>query len=228
MIKLIASDLDGTLLQNDAQELTPRAVELIRSLTQKGIRFVAASGRQYDNERRLFAGIEDQISYIAENGSLCIHQGKVISRGIIPDELAYRIIHEIKKEPGYEIVVSREDTCLIEGNNPEFVDLIVNVMHNTTQIVDDITKVKGPFLKVAIANTISHDLGSYLRHLQDMFAPAVKVVTSGNIWIDFIVPGYNKGTALEELMILFGVKPMKGSRWKKRWPLGIILMMWKC
>ena len=175
-------------------------MELIRSLTQKGIRFVAASGRQYDNERRLFAGIEDQISYIAENGSLCIHQGKVISRGIIPDELAYRIIHEIKKEPGYEIVVSREDTCLIEGNNPEFVDLIVNVMHNTTQIVDDITKVKGPFLKVAIANTISHDLGSYLRHLQDMFAPAVKVVTSGNIWIDFIVPGYNKGTALEELM----------------------------
>lgn len=207
MIKLIASDLDGTLLQNDAQELTPRAVELIRSLTQKGIRFVAASGRQYDNERRLFAGIEDQISYIAENGSLCIHQGKVISRGIIPDELAYRIIHEIKKEPGYEIVVSREDTCLIEGNNPEFVDLIVNVMHNTTQIVDDITKVKGPFLKVAIANTISHDLGSYLRHLQDMFAPTVKVVTSGNIWIDFIVPGYNKGTALEELMRLFGVKP---------------------
>ena len=207
MIKLIASDLDGTLLQNDAQELTPRAVELIRSLTQKGIRFVAASGRQYDNARRLIAGIEDQISYIAANGSLCIHQGKVISRGIIPDELAYRIIHEIKKEPGYEIVVSREDTCLIEGNNPEFVDLIVNVMHNTTQIVDDITKVKGPFLKVAIANTISHDLGSYLRHLQDMFAPAVKVVTSGNIWIDFIVPGYNKGTALEELMRLFGVKP---------------------
>ena len=26
MIKLIASDLDGTLLQNEAQELTPRAL----------------------------------------------------------------------------------------------------------------------------------------------------------------------------------------------------------
>ena len=35
MIKLIASDLDGTLLQNEAQELTPRAIELIRALTQK-------------------------------------------------------------------------------------------------------------------------------------------------------------------------------------------------
>ena len=203
MIKLIASDLDGTLLQNEAQELTPRAVELIRSLIQKGVRFVAASGRQYDNERRLFAGIEDQISYIAENGSLCIHQGKVISRGVIPDELAYRIMQEVKKEPGYEILVSREDTCLIEGNNPEFVNYIINDMHNTTKIVDDITKIKGPFLKVAIANMISHDLGAYLRYLQDMFSPAVKVVTSGNIWIDFIVPGYNKGTALKKLMELF-------------------------
>ena len=36
-IKLIASDLDGTLLQNEAQELTPRAIELIRALTQKGV-----------------------------------------------------------------------------------------------------------------------------------------------------------------------------------------------
>ena len=81
MIKLIASDLDGTLLQNGAQELTPRAVSLVRKLTEKGIYFVAASGRQYANERRLFAPVRDDISYIAENGSVCIHKGKVISRG---------------------------------------------------------------------------------------------------------------------------------------------------
>ena len=189
MIKLIASDLDGTLLHNGAQELTPYTIDVIRRITQKGIHFIAASGRQYDNERRLFAGMEDEISYIAENGSLCVHKGEVISRGIIPDDLAYRIMHEIKKEPGYEIVASRED------------------MHNTTEIVDDITKVRGPFLKLAIANMHSHDLGPYLRHLQEMFSPAVKVVTSGNIWIDFIVPGYNKGTALQKMMDLFGVKP---------------------
>ncbi len=40
MIKLVASDLDGTLLQGGAQKLTPRAVELIHELTQKGIHFV--------------------------------------------------------------------------------------------------------------------------------------------------------------------------------------------
>ena len=60
MIKLIASDLDGTLLQDGTQELTPRAISLIHSLTQKGIYFVAASGRQYTNERIVFDKIKDE------------------------------------------------------------------------------------------------------------------------------------------------------------------------
>lgn len=209
MIKLIASDLDGTLLQNGAQELTPRAIQLIHELTQKGIRFVAASGRQYDNERRVFDAIKDEISYIGENGSICIHNGEVVFRGIIEDDLAFRIIHEIKKEANFDIVVSREDTCLIDDNNPDFVNHIVNVMHNTTEIVDDITKIHGPFLKIAVANMKDgpHIIDKYLKHLQDMFGSEIKVVTSGNIWIDFIAPGTNKGTALGHLLKLFGIRP---------------------
>ena len=188
MIKLIASDLDGTLLQNEAQELTPRAIELIRALTQKGVHFVAASGRQYANERLLFHEIKDDISYIAENGSLCIHQGKVISRGLIEDDLAYRILRELKKEPGFEIVVSREDTCLIENNNSQFANHIVNVMHNTTEIVDDLLTVKGPFLKIAFANMTSRRTTDCLKELQEKFSSEIKVVdpnVSGSDNFDF-------------------------------------------
>lgn len=207
MIKLIASDLDGTLLQNGAQELTPRAVQLIHRLTQAGIRFAAASGRQYDNERRMFHEIEDEISYIAENGSLCIHQGKVIRRGVIPDELAERIIREIRKEPGFEIVVSREEACYIEDNNSAFTDLIVNQMKNTTRIVTDISQIKGSILKIAVGNTTTRDLRDYLQHLQEEFSSEIDVVTSGNIWIDFVVPGYNKGTALQSLLDCLHITP---------------------
>ena len=119
MIKLIASDLDGTLLQNGAQELTPRAIDLVRKLTEKGIYFVAASGRQYANERRLFAPVRDDISYIAENGSVCIHKGTVISRGIIEDDLAFRILREIKQQPNFEVVrdqtADKFRSCRLQG-----------------------------------------------------------------------------------------------------------------
>lgn len=209
MIKLIASDLDGTLLQNGAQELTPRALDLVRRLTEKGIYFVAASGRQYANERRLFAPVRDRISYIAENGSICIHEGKVISRGAIDDELAARIIREVKQNTNFEILVSREDTCLIENNDPDFVDLITKVMQNTTEIVDDITRVRGPILKIAIASMTdgTRVIDRHLKYLQDKFGSEIKVVTSGTIWIDFIAPGANKGTALSGLIRRLGVKP---------------------
>lgn len=209
MIKLVASDLDGTLLQGDTQELTPHAIELIQQLTENGVHFVSASGRQYDNQRRVFYKLKDQISYIAENGSICMHQGNVISRATIDDALCARIITEIKRQKHFEIVVSREDSCFIEDNDPAFVNHIVNVMQNTTQIVEDVATVKGPILKIAICNMTdkSHIMVKYLKHLQDMFGDEIKVVTSGNLWIDFIAPGANKGTALLGLMKLFNVKP---------------------
>ena len=209
MIKLVASDLDGTLLQGGAQQLSARSLNLIHQLVQKGIHFVAASGRQYDNEVRVFSEIKDEISYIAENGSVCIHNGKVISRSIIEPDLAQRIVHEIKKNPRFEIVISREDSCFIENNNPDFVNHIVNVMHNTTKIVDDIRTVDGPILKIAICsmNDGPHIIDKYLKHLQDLFGSEIKVVTSGNIWIDFIAPGTNKGTALQHLIKELNIKP---------------------
>lgn len=209
MIKLVASDLDGTLLQGGAQSLSPRSEDLIRRLTEKGIHFVAASGRQYDNERRVFAALHDDISYIAENGSVCIHQGEVISRSTIDPDLCRRILEEIKREGNFEVVVSREDSCFIENNDEAFVDHIVNVMHNTTQIVDDIREVDGPILKIAICNMNDgpHIVDKYQKHLQDMFSSEIKVVTSGNIWIDFIAPGTNKGAALEKLINRLDIKP---------------------
>lgn len=209
MIKLIASDLDGTLLRNGALSLTPHAIELIHELTQKGVHFVAASGRQYDNERKLFAPIKDEISYIAENGSICIHQGTVVSRGIIEDDLVRRIIHEVKKQENFRLLISREDTCIIENSDPDFVHHIRDVIGNTTLVIDDITKVEGTILKIAVANMIdSHQvIENYLHYLQQMFGSEIKVVTSGAFWIDFVVPDANKGTALTGLMNLLGVKP---------------------
>lgn len=64
MIKLVASDLDGTLLLHKAQSLPEEIFSLIRQLEELGIMFVAASGRQYPNMTKLFAPVASEISYI--------------------------------------------------------------------------------------------------------------------------------------------------------------------
>lgn len=209
MVKLVASDLDGTLLRSGLQEVSERTLELIMELKKKGIHFVAASGRQYDNERRLFHKIKDEISYISENGSLCYLNGEVIHRSAIDDNLAFRILREIKAQNHFEVVVSREDRCFIESRNKEFVHHMVDEVKNTTTVVDDILTMDGPILKIAICNMSDgpHIVDKYLKHLQDLFGQEIKVVTSGNLWIDFIAPGTNKGVALRTLMDRLNIKP---------------------
>ena len=82
-------------------------------------------------------------------------------------------------------------------------------MHNTTQIVDDITKVDGPILKIAICNMSdsTHIVDKYLKNTFRICLALRSKWSLGNIWIDFIAPGSNKGTALQNLMDLFHVKP---------------------
>lgn len=209
MIKLIASDLDGTLLQDHEQELSSHTLSLIRQISKKGVHFIAASGRQYDNLTQVFEAIHDDISYIAENGSICMHQGNVISRTTIAPELCKKIIDEVKRDNRFELVISQQQSCFIEDRNPDYVHLIKDVMKNTTEVVRDLRTVTGPILKIAICNMTEpdEDFMDYLHTLRDLFKDQIKIVTSGNIWIDFIAPGSNKGTALSAFMDLFHVTP---------------------
>lgn len=61
MIKLVASDLDGTLLFKGAQSLPEEIFPLIRQLKKMGILFVAASGRQYANMKKMFRPVVEMI-----------------------------------------------------------------------------------------------------------------------------------------------------------------------
>ena len=57
MIKLIASDIDGTLVKDGTLAIDREYMEVIGRLIDKGIVFVACSGRQYRSERKLFTPV---------------------------------------------------------------------------------------------------------------------------------------------------------------------------
>ena len=76
-IRVIASDFDGTILKDGAQHVDEVYFPLIRELKSMGISFIAASGRQYANLRRLLWPVADEISYICENGALIAQGGRI-------------------------------------------------------------------------------------------------------------------------------------------------------
>ena len=70
MIKLIASDIDGTLVKDGTLAIDREYMEVIGRLIDKGIVFVACSGRQYRSERKLFAPVADRLLYISDGGTV--------------------------------------------------------------------------------------------------------------------------------------------------------------
>ena len=68
MIKFVASDLDGTLL--DGERRLPEGIfPLIRKLHSLGVLFAPSSGRQYANLKKLFAPVVNDVLFICENGA---------------------------------------------------------------------------------------------------------------------------------------------------------------
>ena len=79
MIKLIATDVDGTLVKDSSREVCGEYIDIIKKLTDLGIYFMVASGRQYGSIRRMFERAERELLYIAENGAHIIMNGETVS-----------------------------------------------------------------------------------------------------------------------------------------------------
>ncbi len=69
MIKLIATDVDGTLCRISTPKIHEGYYAAARTLLDKGVKFVAASGRQYPALARLFDPVHEELLYIADNGA---------------------------------------------------------------------------------------------------------------------------------------------------------------
>lgn len=68
MYRLIASDMDGTLL-NERLEISDRTAEAVKAAVEKGIRFVVASGRPFEGVRRYMDRLGIDGTVITYNGA---------------------------------------------------------------------------------------------------------------------------------------------------------------
>lgn len=207
MIKLIACDLDGTLLLNGSQKLEPEVFSLIHQLTKQGILFAAASGRQYANLQRLFAPVKDEIAYICENGCLVIYQGKVLYKAELSRELGQEILHSIWNKDTAEILLSGENTSYLQPKKPSYAAHMRDVVGNNVTVVENIFQTKEPYFKISVYE--EEGIEKSESYWKEQFQDKVTVVTSGNAWLDMAPKGVNKGTALFVLQKACKITPQE-------------------
>ncbi len=204
MIKLVASDLDGTLIRNEynKNDVDPKIIELIRELKKHGIKFAAASGRQYANIRRVFALVADEIDYVCENGALVVHDGEIVFKDKIDRKEGLDLINRILSFDKGEVLVSGVDTCYINPKTQEYSDRIVKNLQNVTTLVDDFENIDEDFIKISMfyPDGISDEIHSYFDKLcDDGTYTNLTCALGGRQWIDFFHKNVHKGTALKIL-----------------------------
>lgn len=196
MIKLIVSDIDGTLLEDGGHELNPELFDVIVKLRDRGIQFAAASGRQWGSIDSVFEPIKDRIFYLSDNGAYVGCAARNLMLYTIDRDLVMDMVRDIRAE-GLTVMLSGPDVVYLDDYDDEFYDWLVNGYKFRVKRVDDITKVDDRFIKVSAYR--KSDVEPATKGLREKYGDKMKITISGDMWMDCMALGVNKGKAVKLL-----------------------------
>lgn len=205
MIKLIASDIDGTLVEDGGSRLNPELIDVILRLRDKGIQFAAASGRQWPSIEALFDPIKEKIFYLSDNGAYMGCYGRNLFLHPIDRELCLEIIRDIRTADNLDIVVSSENTAYVETKNQALLDWMVNSYKFRVTSVEDLTKVNEPFIKISAYK--KENVQAAAKHIYEAYKDRLQISLAGEMWMDSMAVGVNKGEAVKVLQESLDIKP---------------------
>ncbi len=202
MIKLIVTDMDGTLLDENGH-FPEGFVEILDRIRAKNIKFVAASGRPYYTLQTNFGPMGRYLSFICENGALVVDNNEIIFESVIDNNIVAEVLNTANQIDRNVVILCSANCAYVENCSEEHLSEIKKY-YTSLEIVDDLSKVTDPIIKVTICNLVnSHE------NLKTVFKPKfedkLNVVGSGEIWIDISNKNVNKGTALQSLMTTYNV-----------------------
>ncbi|AKA69710.1 HAD family hydrolase [Clostridium scatologenes] len=203
MIKLIASDMDGTLV-NDEGKINEKVFGLINHLQEKNIRFAAASGRFYSQLSRNFKRIKTSMIFISHNGALVKYNNKgetLYSSCISPEDIEH--VATLKRDFGEELFLgAAEDAYIVDPS--EIILEEFKFVEVPWVIVKAFKEVKCPIYRMTyyIKNGVKQETVEYLKNNLN---ESLEFVVSGDKWIDIINKGTSKGKAIKILQEKFGI-----------------------
>lgn len=202
LIRLIASDMDGTLL-DEHSEVSLETYDLILALREKGVHFAASSGRRFDRLCQFFAPVRDKMDFVAANGAQVYVDGELVDREVFSHLGIRRLAKTVGKFESLHMALFDDEKSFLLDDEDKFVREIDKDLPNAERI----WYLPGPdvsILKISIycedghvmdyAYALSRELGD-----EFLFAP------SGTHWIDALQRGVNKATGIEQVMAHHGI-----------------------
>ena len=206
MYKVIATDLDGTLLNGDHQ-LDPFTVATVRRLEAEGLHFVIATGRHY----RDAAGIRDLLGirpYLITSNGARVHapDDTRIYVDDLPPAAVHRLVRpEIAGAHGRVIVnLFADQEWLIDRDAPELLRLHQD--SGFSYAVTDLQRHDGAGIAKALYIGEPADLAPVAANLQREFGDALYVTYSLPDCLEVMTSNVSKGRALKFVLERLGAE----------------------
>lgn len=143
-IRLITVDMDGTFLNDQNEFNRQRFQNLLPQLAAKDIKFAVASGSQYQRLQRKFAGLDAEIFFISQNGSV-VHDGdEFLAAAPIDDALVRKVFAVIAEFPAAyisQVIVSGVEKTYVANETPAEVQAVIAEYFSDLATVDDLTTI---------------------------------------------------------------------------------------
>ena len=111
-IRLIASDMDATLLDEQSQ-LPADFEETIHALAELGIRFAPASGRPLYTLEAMFPTLQDELVFIGDNGGAIRWKGQNLFTSEMSPE-GWQALNRLTREQGDIAVLCGLESAYVE------------------------------------------------------------------------------------------------------------------
>ena len=204
MVRLIATDLDGTLLRSDGQSVSPRTQRALRDAREAGITVVLVSARGPVGVGAVAEAAGCDGLAICSNGALVLDLAtrEVVRHRPLASDVAARIVRTLRQRlPEVCFATETEGVFALE---PPFEGAWEWRPPAGTRYDDALALVAAPVTKL-IARDTTRTVADLAAAARDAAGDGAAVAVSGEWVVEISAAGVNKAAALEALADELGI-----------------------
>jgi len=219
MVKLIFSDIDGTLLPYGQTAIDPALFPLIRELRRRDILFCPASGRQYHSLRSLFVPAAEELCFLCENGAILYGPGPeedapILAQTVMDREDVLSLAEDMVTKVLPQITLSgAKSMYTLAGCGDAFVRYMRDVKNCAIQVLQSLAEVPEDIMKVSVYCPGGTDGPQAI--LGPRWADKYHMAAAGPDWVDFTLA--DKGTGVQKLCAALGISPADAMAFGDNW-----------
>lgn len=206
-IKMIVTDMDGTLLDEKGEFDRDRLKNILDELDKREIRFVVATGNEIHRMRLLFGDLLERVTLIAANGARIFDKNEILLGTCWSQDLVAQVLSYFEgRERDVHLVVTAENGAFVKMGT--IFPMIEKVM--TAEMAQEFYR-KINFVEALRPDDFPQVLKMSMmvneqvavqatRQLNQDFEGTLNAVTSGYGAIDILQKGIHKAWGLKQLM----------------------------